>query len=185
MEVYEACGARKPGTHLDPPKHGWKSAYWATCSHEGKVTVLCASSWSLANCAERSAYCFTFWSKTACVELKPDPLPCGYSICSVVHRQDRATYKVWRHFFLLSLPGWLINRGAAFSAVARLVPQITPGNTSFTCNYICKCNVNVKGGHWFTYTLHFTRPVSAFKCNWCKRWFAAVSDCHCAQNRLR
>jgi hypothetical protein len=34
------------------------------------------------------------------------------------------------------------------------VPQITPGNTSFTCNYICKCNVNVKGGHWFTFTLH-------------------------------
>jgi hypothetical protein len=38
--------------------------------------------------------------------------------------------------------------------ISNLVPQITPGNTSFTCNYICKCNVNVNGGHWLTFTLH-------------------------------
>jgi hypothetical protein len=35
-----------------------------------------------------------------------------------------------------------------------LEPQITPSNTSFTCDYICKCFVNVNRGHWCTITLH-------------------------------
>jgi hypothetical protein len=69
-----------------------------------------------------------------------------------------------------------------------LEPQITPRNTSFARNYICKCNVNVNRGHWFTITLHLQglfRHLHVIGVNDGLQPFLTVAGVSCAQNRLR
>jgi hypothetical protein len=69
-----------------------------------------------------------------------------------------------------------------------LEPQITPRSTSFTRNYICKCNVNVNRGHWSTITLHLQglfRHLHVIGVNDGLQLFLTVAGVSCAQNRLR
>jgi hypothetical protein len=67
-------------------------------------------------------------------------------------------------------------------------PQITPRNTSFTRNYICKCNVNVNRGHRFTITLHLQglfRHLHVIGVNDGLQPFLTVAGVSCAQIRLQ